>query len=165
MKSYDTTGSLLGQMTVAGHATRRKIWDRAFTTAALKSYEPLLDSRVAELVENLTSRCGQVVDLALWVSLLTLDFMGDFAYGGAFNNMKDGADSSGMRSITAGAALISEALGTIPWVRPFVLTLPQTQAKVLNDASLGVAERRKAKGASARDLFYYLVSFLPLALL
>jgi cytochrome P450 len=66
-KPEGTTGSLLSQMEPAGHAERRKIWDRAFTPNALKSYEPLLAARVAELLENLSTRLGTEVDIAEWV--------------------------------------------------------------------------------------------------
>jgi cytochrome P450 len=66
-KPKGTAGSLLSMMELVGHAERRKIWDRAFTPSALKSYEPLLAARVAELLENLSARLGTEVDLAEWV--------------------------------------------------------------------------------------------------
>jgi cytochrome P450 len=62
-----TTGNLLTQMTTAGHAERRKIWDRAFTPSALQSYEPLLEGRVSELVDQLSARVGTQIDIAEWV--------------------------------------------------------------------------------------------------
>jgi hypothetical protein len=62
-----TKGSLLSQMTTAGHAERRKIWDRAFTPSALQSYVPLLDGRVSELVDQLSARIGTEIDIAEWV--------------------------------------------------------------------------------------------------
>jgi cytochrome P450 len=149
-------------MTPAEHAARRRIWDHAFTPTALKSYEPLLFARVAELVENLTTRCGTSVDLAEWVSLFTLDFMGDFAYGGVFNTMKAGADVRGVRKAGENAIGLSDILGTVPWVRSIAIALPNTRGKRMNAASLAVVKQRRKKGASVRDLFYYLVCFVAL---
>jgi cytochrome P450 len=54
-------------MTPAEHAERRKIWDRAFTPSALKLYEPLLDARVTELVEQLSARVDTEIDIAEWL--------------------------------------------------------------------------------------------------
>jgi hypothetical protein len=108
-------------------------------------------------------RTGQTVDLAEWASLLALDFMGDFAYSGAFNTMKAGADLAGVRKIGEHGVMALEILGTIPWIRPITLAFPQKQAKKMLSTSLAFAERRKAQGASVRDLFYYLVCS-PLAL-
>jgi hypothetical protein len=90
-------------------------------------------------------------------SLLALDFMGDFAYGGAFNTMRSGEDTSRVRKGAEKGVSLMEALGTVPWVRPFVLALPQNSARAMMQASLRVAEARRTQGASARDLFYYLV--------
>jgi hypothetical protein len=90
-------------------------------------------------------------------SLLALDFMGDFAYGGAFHTMRAGGDTDRVRKGTETGLRLMEALGTVPWVRAFVLALPQNSAATMMQASLRVAEARRARGTSARDLFYYLV--------
>jgi hypothetical protein len=66
-KPAGTTGSLLSQMTPVGHAERRKIWDRAFTASALKSYEPLLGARVSELAQQLSAHLGTNIDIAEWL--------------------------------------------------------------------------------------------------
>jgi cytochrome P450 len=150
---------LLALTTPVEHAARRKIWDHAFTPSALKGYEPLMFARVAELVETLATRCGAPVDLAEWLSLFTVDFMGDFAYGGAFNTMKAGADTQGVRRAGEDALSMVETLGTVAWVRPLMLALPRIGRKKIRAAALAVTEQRKAKSASARDLFYYLVCF------
>jgi hypothetical protein len=90
-----------------------------------------------------------------------MDFMGDFAYGGAFNTMRAGGDTNRVRKNTEKGVNLVEALGTVPWVRPLVLALPQNSARATMQASLRVAEARRAQGASARDLFYYLVRLAP----
>ena len=61
------------------HARRRKPWNRAFNSAALKDYQPKIAHRASQLVEELTKQSG-VVDLSLWISWFAYDFMGDMAW-------------------------------------------------------------------------------------
>jgi cytochrome P450 len=63
-KPYDTTGSLLTTINPAEHRKRRRIWDRAFTPAAIKSYEPLLEAPIIQLVEQPEGFLGKPLDLA-----------------------------------------------------------------------------------------------------
>lgn len=83
----------------AEHMRRRKAWNRAFNTSSLKGYEPVIEKRARQLVDALSARKNQVVDLAEWVSFFTyvafrfnsailnqhvvwhlrFDFMGDMA--------------------------------------------------------------------------------------
>ena len=71
--------SLLTQRDPVEHARRRRPWNRAFSTAALKEYEPIVAKRVSQLVEGISQRKG-VTDLAQWISFFTYDFMGDMVY-------------------------------------------------------------------------------------
>jgi cytochrome P450 len=62
------------------HHRRRKIWNRAFSTTAVKDYEQKLELRATELVEELAKRAGksakagkmtsaiETVDLTTWFS-------------------------------------------------------------------------------------------------
>ena len=62
------------------HARRRKPWNRAFNSAALKGYEEILEKRIvqpANLLDNQSSS-GEV-DLAQCISYFTNDFMSDMA--------------------------------------------------------------------------------------
>lgn len=52
------------------HARRRRIWNRALNTTALKDHEPTIAKRVDQLVEVLGSQKG-TVDLAQWLSFFT----------------------------------------------------------------------------------------------
>lgn len=70
--------SLITQRDPIEHARRRRPWTRAFSTAALKEYEPIVANRVAQLVEAVGHQKG-VTDLAQWISFFTYDFMGDMA--------------------------------------------------------------------------------------
>lgn len=87
---------------VHDHATRRKRWNRAFSTVSVKEYEPIVIKRALQLVDELQRRSTKeqpnaqnYVDLAQWLSFFTYvssalyrqdliwyyrtDFMGDMA--------------------------------------------------------------------------------------
>lgn len=49
------------------HAQRRKPWSRAFSTAALKEYQPVAVKRAAQLLSRLSTEHG-ITDLAQWIS-------------------------------------------------------------------------------------------------
>jgi hypothetical protein len=139
------------------HSKRRRIWDRGFTPAALKSYEPMLRKRVDLFVNALSRRTGQRVDMSEWAAFMTFDFMGDFAYGGAFNFIEDGVDERGIRHIVEKGAGVPGLLGCIPWIKPIATVIP-TKTNMLFDMGAQIVERRKVAGATqAKDLLYYMV--------
>ena len=90
--------SLISTRTAAEHAKRRRPWTRAFSTAALKEYQPTIHKRGTQLAEGLANSClgahgrkGRDIgskeedttswtDLALWTGYFTYDFMGDLVY-------------------------------------------------------------------------------------
>lgn len=55
------------------HARRRRAWNRAFSTPALKDYEVLIDARISQLVDILTTKIAsqKSVDLSRWLGWLT----------------------------------------------------------------------------------------------
>lgn len=61
---------LIGQRDPVEHARRRRPWSRAFGTAALKEYEPIISKRVIQLSEALANQRG-TLDLAKWFSYFT----------------------------------------------------------------------------------------------
>ena len=63
--------SVIGFRDPAIHQQRRRPWNRAFNTAALKEYQPKLQARLQQLVDALEERQGQVVDLAQWIGFFT----------------------------------------------------------------------------------------------
>jgi cytochrome P450 len=149
--------SVLALVDPAEHALRRRLWDRAFTPSQLKHYEPLLKKRVAQLVSCLRAREGQTLDLAEWLMYMTLDYLGDFATGGLMNFMEAGGDATGVTKMAARYISVAEALGTIPWSRIFLRTLPAAKSP-LRMMAAEVLQRRRKTPSNIRDLFYYLVS-------
>ncbi|KAG6868780.1 hypothetical protein C0993_010707 [Termitomyces sp. T159_Od127] len=74
------------------HTDRRRLWSRAFTNASLAEYEDTLAKRAESLICCLVSSVPLSIDLSMWLSLFSLDFMGDMAFGQDFNLLQIGGD-------------------------------------------------------------------------
>jgi cytochrome P450 len=157
---YGNAGHLLSQLDPAVHNKRRRVWDRAFTPGAIAAYEPFLQRRVRTLLAQLDAHAGQSIDIAEWLGFVTMDFMGDFACGGAFDATARGEDKDGFHALAITALRALEALGAVPWLRALVARAPSDANKFLAMA-MGVLHKRRAEGSSVRDLFHHLVCHLP----
>ena len=108
--SEDGSQSLIALQSWHEHTRRRKPWSRAFNTNSIKGYEPIVQKRASQLVgclekravtkqefasATITSESGSI-DLAKWLSYFTTDFMGDMAFGGGFELMRDDGDKEGI---------------------------------------------------------------------
>lgn len=60
---------LIGHQDTAEHARRRRPWNRAFSSTALKEYQPVVHKRGAQLVEILAQK--KRTDFVHWVHLFT----------------------------------------------------------------------------------------------
>jgi cytochrome P450 len=158
-KPYASSGNLLNIMDPAEHGKRRRVWDRAFTPTAVKSYDPMLHARVGQFVSELEHRVGQTVDIADWFGFFTFDFMGDFAFAGAFDCMKDGKDTHGFHDLSMNGLYFVEKFGTMPWLRPIILSIPGLGIGKFSRMAMNAARTRQESGSQIRDLFFYLVSW------
>ena len=68
---WPETVPLIGYRDPAEHMKRRKPWNRAFSSAAVREFEPIIQHRVHQLVEALGDRQGQVLDFAQWIRYFT----------------------------------------------------------------------------------------------
>ncbi|KAL5497698.1 hypothetical protein ACEPAH_2629 [Sanghuangporus vaninii] len=106
-----TTPSISALRNIDLHNERRKLWNHGFTSASIKQFQPAVESRVIELVEELRKRVSpssggkeNPLDLALWLSNFTFarhDFMGDMVFGGGLGLMQSG-DGGEIRDIVEG---------------------------------------------------------------
>ena len=79
--------SLIAIRNLDEHARVRKRWNRAFSTASVKEYEPIIVRRTLQLAEELGKRTESVVDLAEWLSFFTYVTIDTF--GGCMIEMGD----------------------------------------------------------------------------
>ncbi|KAI0344473.1 cytochrome P450 [Trametopsis cervina] len=138
------------------HARRRRIWNRALNTTALKDHEPTIAKRVDQLVEVLGSQKG-TVDLAQWLSFFTYDYMCDIVFGGGSEMLRDG-DKDGLWQNMKDGLDISQIYENIPWLSYYTRYIPGTarELKRFRAVCYERAERRYHAGATVKDLFYYL---------
>ncbi|EJD01469.1 cytochrome P450 [Fomitiporia mediterranea MF3/22] len=148
------------------HARRRKTWNRAFSTTSVKGYEQILIRRALQLVGELEKR-AQVkggpqkssVDLAEWMRFFTFDFMGDMAFGGGFETMRDGPEDVPIWHAMEGGVKGLALLQHLPWALYLMYKLPGATKNVnlLREHSIAAVRRRKREGSLSKDLFHHLI--------
>ncbi|KAF7303625.1 hypothetical protein MIND_00591800 [Mycena indigotica] len=151
------TTNLLGLRGDA-HANRRRIWNRGMSTESMKGFEVILAKRVAFLLTRLDefAKSGQKVDIAAWFTYLTSDFMGDMAFGGGFEMMRDAGDKDGVYAANKLGVKLSTIIAQVPWLWPTINLVPTVQR-----FRVFARQRTKARMAagpkSHRDLWYHLM--------
>ncbi|KAJ8514752.1 hypothetical protein ONZ45_g7733 [Pleurotus djamor] len=147
--------SLLGVQTVEEHSRRRKPWNRAFSTSAIKDYEIALAKRVRQLASALSKQQGSI-DLSLWINYFAYDFMSDMGFGGGFEMMRDG-DPDGLLKLITGSLPTSLFLGHLPWISTYYSLLPFTKSlQAFRQFAARMAILRRGAGPTTKDIFYYL---------
>ncbi|GBE87050.1 Cytochrome P450 67 [Sparassis crispa] len=152
---YPSIPSLVSITNHAEHAERRKPWNRAFNSAALKGYEDIIARRATQLVENIARR-GKV-DLGTWFSWFSFDFMSDMAFGGGSEMMRDG-DNASIWSQLESALKWAALLGHIPWLGAYARSVPGIGEGLKRIDAFGTqrATLRVKNGSLSRDLFHHL---------
>ncbi|PPQ83271.1 hypothetical protein CVT25_004010 [Psilocybe cyanescens] len=141
--------SLIGIRDTTEHLQRRKVWNRAFNISRIKKYEPILRVRVDQLVDALQdlSKTNAQVDLAEWMSSFAYDFMGDMAFGGFFELMRDG-DVDGLWKLMEAGIRVNAYSQHIPWAAPVLYALPglgKASARLI-DFVTAMANKRIQRG-------------------
>ncbi|KAF7344409.1 hypothetical protein MSAN_01922100 [Mycena sanguinolenta] len=137
------------------HTARRRVWNRALTS--VRDYEPLIGKRASQLVSCL--RDGGTADLVHWFDLFSFDVMGDLAFGGAFEMLRDGRDVGGLGGRIQVFMKALDLSGQIPWIIDTLHFLPQVGRTIqeFNDFGQGLAIQRMKNGAvGTKDLWYHL---------
>ncbi|KUI60512.1 Tryprostatin B 6-hydroxylase [Cytospora mali] len=82
--------SLQTERDQAKHAARRKVWDRGFSTKALRNYESRVSYYSDKLLAHIGSASGVPVDASLWFNFYSFDVMGDLSLGRSFEMLDSG---------------------------------------------------------------------------
>nr|GAT44522.1 predicted protein [Mycena chlorophos] len=147
------------------HANRRKIWNRGMSSESLKGYEGILADRVQIMLDQFDRFVQQgsgkgMVDMAAWCSYLTFDFMGDMAFGGGFDMLRDGEDRGGIFSIIKIGIKATAIIAQIPWIAPTVDLIPGLNSvmNALRNFAYSSASNRVKSGPKVnKDLWYHLM--------
>ncbi|KAG6845405.1 hypothetical protein H0H87_009752 [Tephrocybe sp. NHM501043] len=159
--------SLVGLRNPQAHARLRRIWSRGFTPGALRSYQPILNRRVDQLLEHLAAHTGETVDLAKWISWFaiglvtsTLPWLADFTNqipgtGEAMKQFREFSRQRVLKRLKNGSAtkdifyyLMDE--GGLEATPPHV-------NQVASDASLVIVAGSDTVAPALSSLFHYLI--------
>ncbi|TFK36467.1 cytochrome P450 [Crucibulum laeve] len=161
--------NLIGNRNQARHAQLRKTWNKAFASSAMGDYEEILVRRATQLVEHLDALCkfksdgiGRT-DIAQWVDYFAFDFMGDLAFGGGFELMRDG-DKEDMWNTMENALILPGLAQHIPWSAKLLRSLPflGSPSRTFGAFVVRQAQRRAAEEPKQKDLFYHLLDAVEL---
>ncbi|KAJ3539507.1 hypothetical protein NM208_g5462 [Fusarium decemcellulare] len=110
------------------HHTRRKVWDRGFSSKALRDYEPRVTKYTSQLLARLSELQGKPINASDWFNFYSFDVMGDLAFGKSFNMLRDGVKHYFMTALHASMTL-NGYLSHISWIYPFVKLIPAINAE------------------------------------
>ncbi|EKM50334.1 uncharacterized protein PHACADRAFT_264951 [Phanerochaete carnosa HHB-10118-sp] len=156
---HDSGVSLDGLRDMALHTVRRRPWARAMNSASTKYYEELIRKTVSDLISGLNERVDRPVDIAEWMSLFGLDFMGRMAFTYDYNNLKEGRDTHGFHEMIVKSLLDLRWISHIPWAIPFLKLVPGASKNWDDMKAAGdkVALHRVNLDSSRPDLFHHLM--------
>jgi cytochrome P450 len=127
------------------------------SSKSIKEYEVFIAKRGQQFQSRLADLSG-TVNLAAWISFFTFDFLGDMAFGGGFETLRDGGDSSGIWSLIESSLDVLGLLSHIPWASMAVQRTPFLSHRLKSMRQFGAdrAMDRLQTGASVKDLWYHL---------
>ncbi|OAP61728.1 hypothetical protein AYL99_03931 [Fonsecaea erecta] len=149
---------------VENHKVRRRIWDKAFTANALKSYE----SRIILLTDRLIKHCegkdGTVIDVSADVDHFSFDIMGDLGFGEDFG-MIEGTNKESLEwaGLLHSYMRMLSIIRPVPWFKELYKWLPIDRERKRSglDFVRFTAKRFEARyqrgKAAGGDIFEYLL--------
>jgi cytochrome P450 len=98
------------------HKQKRKLWDHAFSTKALKDYEPRLNRHALALMTRLREYAKEPsVRITNWLNYYSFDVMGDIGFSRSFGMMEKGEEDPIIKLLHASMSPFT-FLNQIPWV-------------------------------------------------
>ncbi|CAK5283611.1 unnamed protein product [Mycena citricolor] len=149
---------ILGLRDPEEHARRRRPWNRALSTSMLKEYESLVEGRVSQIVDMVSAKRGQPVDLSKWFGWFTYDVMNDVMFSTGGNALAT-EDKDDMLEIIAQSQPTALFLGHLPWAAEFYRWIPGVGEPLRRYRKYAAhrATRRKLEGSNRKDVFYHLI--------
>ncbi|ESK87713.1 cytochrome p450 [Moniliophthora roreri MCA 2997] len=138
------------------HANRRRLWNRGMSSDALVEYEETLKRRCRDLVDALRKQSAEgVLDIGKWLNYFTFDFMGDMAFGGGSDMVKNGRDKDGLwKELKGFGLLVFNELSYGSSAHSF--TSSPGQLLVFREYGMACAASRVKQGSHVKDLWYHL---------
>ncbi|EGU79236.1 hypothetical protein FOXB_10267 [Fusarium oxysporum f. sp. conglutinans Fo5176] len=105
------------------HSRRRRAWDRAFSSKALRDYEPRVAKYTSQLLDRLEQSQATTIDIAKWFKFYSFDTMGDLAFGQSFNMLTDGVKHPFMALVESHMAMAG-TFSQLIWMFPLFRAMP-----------------------------------------
>ncbi|KAH8118801.1 high nitrogen upregulated cytochrome P450 monooxygenase 2 [Phellopilus nigrolimitatus] len=163
-RTPDAPPNVIAARNFADHALKRKPWMHAFSSAALRDYGPNITRRALQLAEELDKfafkekvRNAESVNLTTWLSYFAFDFMGDMAFGGGFELMREG-DVNGIWGMMTEQIRVLAWQQRLAWSTRMLYKIPVAVEAVtkFRQFTMKCALQRKESASTVKDLFYYL---------
>ncbi|KAJ4248829.1 hypothetical protein NW762_012667 [Fusarium torreyae] len=110
------------------HAVRRKPWDRAFSSKALRDYEPRVTQYTSQLLDRLSELQGTPINASEWFNFYSFDVMGDLAFGKSFDMLRGGVKHYFMISLHESMKMVGY-VAHMTWIFPFLKMIPAVDAE------------------------------------
>ncbi|KZP24238.1 cytochrome P450 [Athelia psychrophila] len=145
------------QLSGPEHTRRRRAWNRAFNSEALKGYEEIIEKRANQLMQTLGNQVGST-NLAMWISYFTFDFMSDMAFGGGTEMLREG-DKDGIWRALDSATMLSTVMGHSPWMGKYYKYFPVgAERKRFRKFAVSRAQLRMKQGSMTKDVFHHFLN-------
>ncbi|KAI3584285.1 cytochrome P450 [Fusarium oxysporum f. sp. albedinis] len=105
------------------HSRRRRAWDRAFSSKALRDYEPRVVKYTSQLLNRLEQSQATTIDIAKWFKFYSFDTMGGLAFGQSFNMLTGGVKHPFMALVESHMAMAG-TFSQLIWMFPLFRAIP-----------------------------------------
>nr|BAL05112.1 cytochrome P450 [Phanerodontia chrysosporium] len=142
------------------HARRRRPWNKAMNSAAIKSYEPIVSSTASQPLGELSRRIHNDVNISDWMSFYGFDFMGRMVFGREWGMLKEGRDVNDYWHTMDKCLTIVSWSSQIPWSVPIIRLMkpPPEVLKMQKISDDSATARLTSEGSRVKDLYYYLLN-------
>ncbi|OAL56028.1 cytochrome P450 [Pyrenochaeta sp. DS3sAY3a] len=140
------------------HDRRRRIWDRGFSSKALKSYEERIQTYTLQLLHAITERKGSSMNMTDWFSFYSFDVMADLAFGKSFNMLLTGEAHFVLNILRKGQAM-SGVFSAMPWFFNLLSRIPGAgkEFKKMNEWCYAQVEKRNNMEVDVPDVMSHLL--------
>ncbi|KAH7076877.1 benzoate 4-monooxygenase cytochrome P450 [Paraphoma chrysanthemicola] len=146
------------------HTRQRRLLSHAFSEAALREQEPILQLYAEKLVDQLALRCSSgPLDLASWFTFASFDLIGHMCFGENFGCLDKGEYAPFVQAITAMASELtfnqmSKYWGVIGIFQFFTPRGVIGQRMKHIKTAMQTVQRRIKQGSAHRDFLHYILS-------
>ncbi|KAG6034540.1 hypothetical protein E4U41_006500 [Claviceps citrina] len=105
------------------HTRRRKTWDKAFSTKALRDYEPRVVKYTHALLQQIEHSQGMPFDASKWFNFYSFDVMGDMAFGENFGMLRSG-QAHGFMKLVHKHMVLAGMFSHLIWMFPLFRIMP-----------------------------------------